>query len=190
MTGCATRCGWCSRRARSPTPKRRRRSPHQKKANLKLVDVILEALGRFAPARAIAGSGSSGSLLINWHEGGRPGHATLQYEIFGSAYGAGSGHDGTSMTATHLSNLHITPIEVLESEFPCHILEDSQVIPIRAARENGAAASPSAAAICCCRTRRWCGATTARDSRRAARAAARTAAPRASSSSAATAPSA
>ncbi len=97
------------------------------KANLKLVDVILEALGRFAPARAIAGSGSSGSLLINWAEG-RPGHATLQYEIFASAYGGGNGHDGASMVATHLSNLHITPIEILESEFPCRITEFS-IIP-------------------------------------------------------------
>ena len=93
------------------------------KANLKLVDVILEAMGHFRPDRAIAGSGSSGSLLINWHEGGRPGHATLQYEIFGAAHGGGSGHDGTSMVATHLSNLHITPIEILESEFPCRITE-------------------------------------------------------------------
>ena len=31
--------------------------------------------------------------------------------------------DGTSMVATHLSNLHITPIEILESEFPCRITE-------------------------------------------------------------------
>jgi N-methylhydantoinase B len=98
------------------------------KANLKLVDVILEAMAHFKPDRAIAGSGASGSLLINWHQGGRTGHSTLQYEIFGSAYGGGSGHDGTSMVATHLSNLHITPIEVLESEFPCRITEFS-VIP-------------------------------------------------------------
>ena len=98
------------------------------KANLKLVDVILEAMGHFRPDRAIAGSGSSGSLLINWHEGGRPGHASLQYEIFASAYGGGHGHDGASMVATHLSNLHITPIEILESEFPCRITEFS-VIP-------------------------------------------------------------
>jgi N-methylhydantoinase B len=95
------------------------------KANLKLVDVILEAMGHFRPERAIAGSGSSGSLLINWHEGGRPGHATLQYEIFGSAHGGGKGHDGASMVATHLSNLHITPIEILESEFACRVLEFS-----------------------------------------------------------------
>ncbi len=93
------------------------------KANLKLVDVILEALARFRPERGIAGSGSSGSLLINWQGGGRPGHSTLQYEIFASAYGGGRGHDGTSMVATHLSNLHITPIEILESEFPCRITE-------------------------------------------------------------------
>ena len=98
------------------------------KANLKLVDVILEALGHFRPDRAIAGSGSSGSLLIHWQDGGRPGHSTLQYEIFASAYGGGSGHDGTSMVATHLSNLHITPIEILESEFPCRI-EEFGIVP-------------------------------------------------------------
>jgi len=45
----------------------------------------------------------------------------MQYEIIGSAYGGGMGHDGASATATHLSNLHITPIEILEAEFPCRI---------------------------------------------------------------------
>jgi N-methylhydantoinase B len=39
----------------------------------------------------------------------------------GSAYGGGMGHDGASATATHLSNLHITPIEILESEYPCRV---------------------------------------------------------------------
>ena len=45
----------------------------------------------------------------------------MQYEIAGSAYGGGIGHDGATATATHLSNLHTTPIEILESEFPCRI---------------------------------------------------------------------
>src|SRR5262245_36729560 len=88
--------------------------------NLKLVDVILEALARFYPARAIANAGSSSALTIAWAKG-RPGQSTMQYEIMGSAYGGGAGHDGASGTATHLSNLHITPIEILESEFPCRI---------------------------------------------------------------------
>jgi N-methylhydantoinase B len=88
--------------------------------NLKLVDVILEALAHFHPARAIANAGSSSALTIAWAKG-RPGQSTMQYEIMGSAYGGGRGYDGATATATHLSNLHITPIEVLESEFPCRI---------------------------------------------------------------------
>ena len=97
------------------------------KANLRLVDVILDAMSKFTPARAIAGSGSSGSLLISWQGGGRAGHSTMQYEIMGSAYGGGNGHDGCSATATHLSNLHITPIEILESEYPCRVTEMSMI---------------------------------------------------------------
>ena len=88
--------------------------------NLKLVDVILEALAQFQPARAIANAGSTSALGIAWGKP-RPGQPTMQYEIIGSAYGGGMGHDGASATATHLSNLHITPIEILESEFPCRI---------------------------------------------------------------------
>jgi N-methylhydantoinase B len=90
-------------------------------ANLKLVDVILEALAPFRPERAIANAGSSGALMIAWQDGGRPGQPSMQYEILGSAYGGGKGNDGASALATHLSNLHITPIEILESEFPCRI---------------------------------------------------------------------
>jgi N-methylhydantoinase B len=88
--------------------------------NLLLVDVILEALATFNPARAMAHSGASSALSIAWSKG-RPGQSNMQYEIAGSSYGGGMGHDGATGTATHLSNLHTTPIEILESEFPCRI---------------------------------------------------------------------
>ncbi|HZE46342.1 MAG TPA: hydantoinase B/oxoprolinase family protein [Xanthobacteraceae bacterium] len=88
--------------------------------NLKLVDVILEALATFHPQRATAHAGSSSALSISYAKA-RPGQSTMQYEIMGSAYGGGMGHDGASATATHLSNLHITPIEILESEYPCRV---------------------------------------------------------------------
>jgi N-methylhydantoinase B len=88
--------------------------------NLLLVDVILEALAQFNPRRAIAHSGASSALSIAWARG-RPGQSTMQYEIMGSAYGGGRSHDGATGTATHLSNLHTTPIEILESEYPCRI---------------------------------------------------------------------
>ena len=92
-------------------------------ANLKLTDVILEALAPFRPQRAVANGGSSGAMLISYKAGGRPGQPALQYEILGSAYGGGNGNDGCSAVATHTSNLHITPIEILETEFPCRIVE-------------------------------------------------------------------
>jgi N-methylhydantoinase B len=88
--------------------------------NLMLVDVILEALAQLNPGRAIAHSGASSALGIAWSKG-RAGQSAMQYEIAGSAYGAGVGYDGVTATATHLSNLHTTPIEILESEFPCRI---------------------------------------------------------------------
>lgn len=88
--------------------------------NLKLVDVLLEALGKLHPVRAAANAGSSSALGIFWAKG-RPGQSNMQYEILGSAYGAGSNYDGASGTACHLSNLHVTPIEILESEYPCRI---------------------------------------------------------------------
>jgi N-methylhydantoinase B len=90
-------------------------------ANLKLVDVILEALAQFCPERAVSHGGSSSALSIAWANP-RPGQSSMQYEIIGSAYGGGMGHDGASGTATHLSNLHITPIEILESEYPCRVM--------------------------------------------------------------------
>jgi len=94
--------------------------------NLMLVDVILEAMAKLNPARAIAHSGASSALGIAWAKA-RPGQSAMQYEIAGSAYGAGIGHDGATATATHLSNLHTTPIEILESEFPCRITRFSLV---------------------------------------------------------------
>src|SRR5712691_2480326 len=101
--------------AESPAP-----VSYYQMVNLKLVDVILEALAHFHPARATANAGSSSALTIAWVKG-RTGQSTVQYEIHGSAYGGGMGHDGATATATHLSNLHVTPIEILESEFPCRI---------------------------------------------------------------------
>jgi N-methylhydantoinase B len=88
--------------------------------NLALADVLLEALAQFNPSRALAHCGASSALSIAWSKG-RPGQINQQYEIAGSAYGGGMGHDGATGAATHLSNLHTTPIEVLESEFPCRI---------------------------------------------------------------------
>ena len=69
----------------------------------RLVDLILEALGKFKPDRAIAHSGGTGgSLTIAWKGDGweSRGH---QYEIFGSAYGASAMGRGASGLTVHIS---------------------------------------------------------------------------------------
>ena len=86
----------------------------------KLVDVILQALDPFLPGRAIANAGGSGgSIVVAWGDAA-PGRGN-QYEIFGSAYGAGQDNDGATGVTTHLANLYGTPLEIIESEFPCRI---------------------------------------------------------------------
>ena len=86
----------------------------------KLVDVILQALDPFLPGRAVANAGGSGgSIVVAWGDVA-PGRGN-QYEIFGSAYGAGKDNDGATGVSTHLANLYGTPLEVIESEFPCRI---------------------------------------------------------------------
>ena len=86
----------------------------------KLVDVILQALDPFMPGRAIANAGGSGgSIVMAWRDR-EPGRGN-QYEIFGSAYGAGKDNDGATGVTTHLANLYCTPIEIVESEFPCRV---------------------------------------------------------------------
>ena len=40
---------------------------------------------------------------------------------------AATGNDGCNATATHLSNLHVTPVEIIESEYPCRITEFDMV---------------------------------------------------------------
>lgn len=95
------------------------------KCCLKLCDVILEAMDPLLPGRAIAHSGGSGgSIIVAWKGDTKPKRGN-QYEIFGSAYGAGVGSDGASGASVMLANLFAAPVEIIESEFPCRIREYS-----------------------------------------------------------------
>ncbi len=86
-----------------------------------VIDMLLEAFGPFAPARAAAFSGGSGGgLTVDWKGPGAAGRGN-QYEIYGSAYGGSAAGDGASGTTVHLSNIYVTPIEIVETEFPCRV---------------------------------------------------------------------
>ena len=91
------------------------------KCCLKLCDVIIAAMDSLIPGRAIAHSGGSGgSIIVAW-QGDTRAKRGNQYEIFGSAYGGGEGTDGASGASVMLANLFASPVEIIETEFPCRI---------------------------------------------------------------------
>jgi len=81
---------------------------------------IFSALKDALPEKRIAASSASAGFAL----GGRKtssGQSYVQYELFGGGMGARAGKDGVSGTAMHISNVRITPIEIIESEFPTRI---------------------------------------------------------------------
>ena len=91
------------------------------KTCMTVIDMLLEVFGAFSTDRAAAYSGGSGGgLTVDWGAGARKPRGN-QYEIYGSAYGGSFAKDGASGTTVHLSNIYVTPIEIVETEFPCRI---------------------------------------------------------------------
>lgn len=87
----------------------------------RLIDVVIEALNPLCGKRAAAhAGGSGGSIVVAWGPGPRATHHN-QHEIFGSAYGGSARQDGASGTTVHMSNIYVTPVEIVETEFPCRI---------------------------------------------------------------------
>ena len=97
------------------------------KTCMTVIDMLLEAFGPFVPDRAAAYSGGSGGgLTVDWRGEKRKPRGN-QYEIFGSAYGGSASSDGASGTTVHLSNIYVTPIEIVETEFPCRVTKFEMV---------------------------------------------------------------
>ena len=85
-----------------------------------VTEALVEALTRLGTGRKIAGCGGVGGGLTISGRRAADG-AFVLYESIGSAYGARSGKDGVSGASVYLSNARITPIEILESEFPARV---------------------------------------------------------------------
>ena len=81
-----------------------------------VVEAVLQALGPLEERRRIAGSGGTGAVAL-----GGAGFPSVQYELFGSGLGARAGRDGVSGTSVHVGNSRVTPVEIVESEFPIRI---------------------------------------------------------------------
>lgn len=100
----------------SPAPVGAATSVHHR-----FIDLCMEALSHFVPGRAVAHSGgSSGTLAISW-QGQQAGARSLQYEVLGSAMGGMRSGDGASGVSVYCTNLAVTPVEIIESQFPVRI---------------------------------------------------------------------
>jgi N-methylhydantoinase B len=87
----------------------------------RLVDLCFEALGSLVPGSGSAHSGGSGGTVgIEWASPGQRARS-FQYEVLGTAMGAVHDSDGISGVTTYHTNLTITPVEVLESQYPVRI---------------------------------------------------------------------
>lgn len=83
-------------------------------------EALLDALGKALPAGRIAESSSGTNGTFSYR---MPGHASpkVQYELPAGAMGARWNKDGVSASKVHVANGSLTPVEVLETEFPVRL---------------------------------------------------------------------
>lgn len=87
----------------------------------RIVDVVLGALGKLMPERAMAAcQGSMNNLALGGVDPGTGRTFTL-YETIGGGTGALANHDGIDGIHSHMTNTLNTPVEALESSYPLRV---------------------------------------------------------------------
>jgi N-methylhydantoinase B len=83
-------------------------------------EAVFDALAGAVPRARIAesSSGTNGTLS---HASTRRGYPQVQYELPAGAIGARAERDGVSASKAHVANGSLTPIEILETEFPIEL---------------------------------------------------------------------
>jgi N-methylhydantoinase B len=81
-------------------------------------NVVLAALGKLNPARAVAPSGLGHGAIAVGYAQSRTGKRVVQYELTCTALGGTSAHDGTSIIQAMNHITPSAPVEIVESEYP------------------------------------------------------------------------
>jgi N-methylhydantoinase B len=84
-------------------------------------EAIFDALAKAVPRARIAesSSGTNGTLS---HARTQRGYPQVQYELPAGAIGARADKDGVSACKAHVANGGLTPVEIIEAEFPVELL--------------------------------------------------------------------
>lgn len=83
-------------------------------------EIVLKALGQLVPERVMAACGTGAGMTVA-HRDPATGSSAVQYELFGSGTGGRLGKDGVTGVQIHVTNCRVTPIEIVESEFPVRV---------------------------------------------------------------------
>jgi N-methylhydantoinase B len=86
-----------------------------------VAEAVFDALGHALPQARMAESSRGMSGTLSHFTAGRD-YPQVQYELPAGAIGARADRDGVSASKAHVANGTITPIEILETEFPVEIL--------------------------------------------------------------------
>jgi N-methylhydantoinase B len=86
-----------------------------------LFSTLGKALAQFDSSRAVASNGLGVGAIAVGYDSNRLGRKAVQYELFVTAQGGTSDHDGSSGTSGFLNVSPSTPLEVLETEFPARV---------------------------------------------------------------------
>ena len=91
---------------------------------LATVEALFAGLAPAVPRARLAESSHGGTVVTGTLSHLRPGDgpARVQYEILAGAMGARADKDGVSATSVHVRNASLTPIEIIESEFPVEVM--------------------------------------------------------------------
>lgn len=88
-----------------------------------LCSTIQQALSQFDPDKAVASPGLGlGAIAVGYDQGRVKGRKAVQYEVFLTAQGGKSSHDGSPGTNGFMNGTPNTPIEVTETEFPIRVV--------------------------------------------------------------------
>ena len=86
-----------------------------------VAEAIFDALGEPLPQARIAVSGQGVTGTLSHFSPGRQ-YPHVQYELPAGAVGAREDRDGVSASKAHVANGTITPVEIIESEFPVELV--------------------------------------------------------------------
>ena len=84
-------------------------------------EALFAAIADAVPGGAVAESSHGGTAVTGTLSYPRADGSSVQYEILAGAMGARSTKDGVSATSVHVRNASITPIEIVETEYPVEV---------------------------------------------------------------------